>query len=218
MTPSVKSDPPASGERIWAAPLTPPLPGSRYIRKCFILVAPALAHIRHGWFGRVAGWYMIVIGLIMVVLGPALIVPFYLRSNPPFSLFSYLQLGALVVCLLHGGASIREGIANVTDRTVIDRPAGWIAREWLFGTAWTVHRSEVVAIQCLHAGWLRDRNDHHEHYQLNLVLADRTRLHVCGVESEEWVRELAGQLGDFLQLPLSDQIDESRTPKPSMWA
>jgi hypothetical protein len=110
------------------------------------------------------------------------------------------------------------GIADLTDCTVIDRRSGWISREWLFGTAWEIHRSGLVAIQCVHGGWEKSRNEHHEHFQLNLVLADGGRLHVCSVGDEAGVRELAGQLGDFLQLPLIDQIDESRSPKPSMWA
>jgi hypothetical protein len=134
----------------------------------------------------------------------------------------------LVTLLLWGlGVAFASGaLMLLTDRSRFDRNAGRAA--WWHGLrkVWDVDLGEVVAVQCLHAGWFNHvKGGWHDTYQVNLVLrtGDGDRLQVCsegdGQRAGEWVRSLAQALAAFLRVPLVDQIDETWVPQPraSWW-
>ena len=136
---------------------------------------------------------------------------------------------AVVLTLLMVGIGIicvKEGALIVTDRRRFDRAAGRAARRYGFRVLWDVDLSEVVAVQCLHAGWFNHlKGGWHDTYQVNLVVrtGDDNRLPVCsegdGERAARRVRSLAQALAVVLQVPVVDQIDDTWVPQPraSWW-
>jgi hypothetical protein len=125
-----------------------------------------------------------------------------------------------------GIVCVKEGALIVTDRLRFDRAAGRAARWYGFRILWSVDIGDVVAVQCLHAGWFGHlKGGWHDTYQLNLVLrtGEDERLPVCsqgdGERAARRVRSLARELAAFLQVPVVDQIDDTWVPRPraSWW-
>ena len=132
---------------------------------------------------------------------------------------SCLMVGIGLMC-------VKEGTLIVTDRRRFDRAAGRATRRYAFRPLWGADLADVVAIQCLHAGWFNHmKGGWHDTYQVNLVLRAEGdyRLPVCsegdGERAAKWVRSLARALAAFLQVPVVDQIDDTWTPRPrvSWW-
>jgi hypothetical protein len=138
-------------------------------------------------------------------------------------------LQALLVTLLTWGLGVlstRGALMFLTDRSRFDRNIGRAARWHGFRKVWEAALGDVVAVQCLHAGWFGHmKGGWHDTYQVNLVLqtGDGERLPVCsegdGKRAETSVRSLAQVLADFLHVPLVDQIDDTWVPQPraSWW-
>jgi hypothetical protein len=116
-------------------------------------------------------------------------------------------LQAVLVTALMAGFGIvfvREGILIVTDRRRFDRATGRAVRRYAFRPLWDVDLGDIVAVQCLHAGWFNHvKGGWHDTYQVNLVLrtGDDRRLPVCsegdGERAARRVRSLAQALAVF---------------------
>jgi hypothetical protein len=204
--------------RIEGTPVTSLLTIANYRRRGMARPCPLVRKVVPGpgnWTDAIVNTIIVTIvvaPLLIVVLTDGLANTLGLRSI-------VARVTALLFLLGVVGVTMWSAAVNITDRTVFDRHAGRAGRRWLFGTVWAVDLEEVVAVQCLHAGWFPLKNaDWREHFQLNLVVKAEAgdRLHVGDVGKEEWVRSLAEELASFLEVPLVDQIEETRTPKPPL--
>jgi hypothetical protein len=122
-------------------------------------------------------------------------------------------VGLIFVVLLFvvlGCGFILMGLSSFLDRVWFDRSLDRGRRFALLGPRWTVAVSDVVAVQCLFAGWWG--KERLPHYQLNVALRDGTRVAVCDEPDETLIRTTGDELADFLKVPLADDIAVTRHP------
>jgi hypothetical protein len=134
------------------------------------------------------------------------------NSLPPPDLTGYSMgvYAAMLLFVVLGGGVFLMGLSGLLDRVWFDKSSDRGRRFALLGPRWTVHASEIVAVQCLFVGWLK--SGQRPHYQLNIALRSGTRVTVCDEPDEDLIRTTGAELADFLQVPLVDDIAATRNP------
>jgi len=100
----------------------------------------------------------------------------------------------------------------LTRTTRFDKLADEMQRRSIFRTVLSLPLTDIVAVQCLYAGRASGKGGSYDILQLNLVVAtgDAPRILLCTEPHEAWIRNTAGQLAEFLGVPLVDQIAQTR--------
>lgn len=104
------------------------------------------------------------------------------------------------------------GLSQVGSGVRFDRRTGRITRRVLWTTTEDRPLTDVIAVQCLHAGERRGRVRNHHAYQLNLVVKRAGRVNLSEEPDGEWVRTTATDLAAFLGVPLADHYELTGTP------
>jgi len=100
----------------------------------------------------------------------------------------------------------------MTQTTRFDRRTGLMTRRVFFRTRSEMPLSDIVAVQCIHAGRASSKGGSYDILQLNLVVATRSAPRICLTTNpdERWIRVTATGPAEFIGVHLVDQIAQTK--------